>query len=269
MSDLSLPITSASEPEPLSHFSMTLFMRLPAELQLEILSHCPQNDLVCLSLSSHTLRALTLPLLPAQPGLLSYDQTSPPESLECTCGEKAMTGVAQNARVHRRLHHSYQWPLQPKAVYIPRSCHDYSPCRKYPSGHAVCKVARCTHCECTTCPLYVRLRGWMGDRKFCHDCRKFTKRPRSGKNKGRCEFDRLHTQFDIDPESLTDADDSQGLHGRPPFRRMPNNRWTYKKGLAYGRRWWRLWGTWGRDGWDYPRGDRTADISRRRNARVV
>ncbi|KAL2286111.1 hypothetical protein FJTKL_07337 [Diaporthe vaccinii] len=248
MSDLGTAVTSAMESQPLSQFSFSLFMRLPAELQLEILSHCAQNDLVCLSLSSHALRALTLSLIPEHPWLLSYDQTLPQDALECTCGEKGMTGVAQNARAHRKRHHSYERRIDLSKPYSSRSylkCHDFSLCRKYPSDHAVCRIPRCIHCACTTCPLHVRLRGWMGERKFCHDCRKFTSRPRSGKYKGRC------------------------LHGRPPVRRMPNNRWTYRKGQSYGRRWWRLWGTWGQDSWGYPEGDRTADVSRRRNARVV
>lgn len=191
MSDPDHPTSLAVESQPLSQFSFSLFMRLPAELQLEILLHCPQNDLVCLSLSSQTLRALTLPLIPAKPWLLSYDQTLPPEALECTCGEKCMTGVGQNARGHRKGLHSYENRVDPNKPYSPRAylrCHDFSPCRKYPADHAVCPRPRCTHCACTTCPLHVRLRGWMGDRKFCHDCRKFTRRPRSGKNKGRCKF---------------------------------------------------------------------------------
>lgn len=191
MSDLAPPTTLALEPQPLSQFSFSLFMRLPAELQLEILSHCPQNDLVCLSLSSQALRDLTLPLIPKRPWLLSYDQTLPQEDLECTCGEKCMTGVAQNARAHRKGHHSYENRVDPNKPYNPRAylrCHDFSLCRKYPADHAVCRQPRCTHCLCTTCPLHVRLRGWMGDQKFCHDCRKFTRRARSGKYKGRCEY---------------------------------------------------------------------------------
>lgn len=245
-------------------------MRLPAELQLEILSHCAQNDLVCLSLSSHALRDLTLPLIPERLWLLSYDQTLPQEAFECTCGEKGMMGVAQNARAHRKQHHSYERRIDLSKPYTQRAylkCHNFSLCRKYPSDHAICRIPRCTHCACTTCPLHVRLRGWMGERKFCHDCRKFTRRPRSGKYKGRCEFHMLHISFDS--VVLTDANNSPGLHGRPPVRRMPNNRWTYRKGQSYGRRWWRLWGTWGQDSWGYPEGDRTADVSRRRNARVV
>lgn len=270
MSDLESPTTSALESQPLSQFSFSLFMRLPAELQLEILSHCQQNDLVCLSLSSHALRALTLPLIPERLWLLSYDQTLPPEAIECTCGEKKMTGVAQDAPAHRKGHHSYENRVDLSKPYSSRRilrCNDFSFCRKYPPGHAVCRVARCTHCACTTCPLHVRLRGWMGERKFCHECRLFTRRPPSGKYKGRCEFHILYTHFYS--EILTDSNNSSGLHGRPPVRRMPNNRWTYRKGQSYGRSWWRMWGTWGQDRWGYPEGDRTADVSRRRNARVV
>lgn len=268
MSDLGTAIISVSESQPLSQFSFSFFRRLPAELQLEILSHCPQNDIICLSLSSHALRNLTLPMIPERPWLLSYDQTLPQEGLECKCGEKGMTGVAQNARAHRKGNHSYENRVDLNKPFSSRTylkCHDFSLCRKYPPDHAVCRIPRCTHCACTTCPLHVRLRGWMDDRKFCHDCRKFTRRPRSGKYKGRCEL--LHTYFD--PEFLDDANTLPGLHGRPPVRRMPNNRWTYRKGQSYGRRWWRLWGTWGKDNWGYPDGDKTRDMSGRRNARVV
>ena len=270
MSNLEAPVISASTSQPLSQFSFSLFMRLPAELQLEVLSHCGNNDLVCLSISTHTLRALALPLIPKRLSLLSYDQTLPQEALECTCGEKCMSGVAQNARAHRVRHHSYENRVDPAKPYSPRAylrCHDFSPCRLYPPGHAVCPRPRCAHCACTTCPLHVRLRGWMGDRKFCHECRKFTRRPRSGKYKGRCEFHLLNTHFSL--EILSDAGISPGLHGRAPIRRMPNNRWTYKKGQSYGNRWWRGWGTWGLDSWGYPDGDKTADVSRRRNTRVV
>ncbi|KAI7777163.1 F-box domain-containing protein [Diaporthe eres] len=139
MSDLGTAVTSAMESQPLSQFSFSLFMRLPAELQLEILSHCAQNDLVCLSLSSHALRALTLSLIPEHPWLLSYDQTLPQDALECTCGEKGMTGVAQNARAHRKRHHSYERRIDLSKPYSSRSylkCHDFSLCRKYPSDHA-------------------------------------------------------------------------------------------------------------------------------------
>lgn len=263
------PLSPPPSP-PLSQFSFSLFVRFPAELQLEILGHCPQNDLVCLSLSSHAFRALTLPLIPEQPYLLYYDQNLPKESLECSCGEKNMTGVAQNARAHRKGHHSWEDRVNLKSRYSRRvrlGCHDFSPCRKYPADHAVCKKPRCRHCSCTTCPLHVRLQGWMGDRKFCHDCRMFTKRPRSGKNKGRCESPLLYTHSHSG--LLTNADNLPGLHGRPPIRRRPDNRWTYKKGSSYGRGWWKMWGTWGIDRGGNSKGDSTADASSTRNARVV
>ena len=35
------------------------------------------------------------------------------------------------------------------------------------------------------------------------------------------------------------------------------------------KRWWRAWGTSTVESWGYPKGDMTADISRRRNTRVV
>ena len=55
-----------------------------------------------------------------------------------------------------------------------------------------------------------------------------------------------------------------GMHGRPKVRKAPNNQWTYRKGMSYGRRWWRKWGTCNIDNEAY-----TPDASRRPNARVV
>ncbi|EXF78028.1 F-box domain-containing protein [Colletotrichum fioriniae PJ7] len=191
MSGKSAPVNSS---QPLTQFSFAIFTKLPPELQLEILSHCQQNDLICISLASHSLRAMMLPLIPAKPSLLSYDQVHPPEALKCECGDTSAIGVVQDKYWHRRKRHVYKS---------------------------------------------------MGDLRYCAECQKFTKRPQTKKYKGRC------------------------LHGRPRVRRNPDNHWTAKKGVSYGYRWWRRWGTCGVDAWGYPDGDKTADISRRRNARVV
>lgn len=194
--------TSASIPEtstqPLTQFSFSLFVKLPAELQLEILSHCNTNDLVCLSLSSHALRNLTLPFIPSRPPLWSFDQNLPTEAIECSCGDKTMIGVSQCAVSHRKRRHMYMYEKKDRfgndvRVYqrnyppFGHPCQNHSPCRAYPADHLLCRQPRCTHCSCTTCPLHVRLRGWMGDRKFCPRCRKFTSRPQTKKYKGRCE----------------------------------------------------------------------------------
>lgn len=184
MSDLKPSLTAL--PQPLFRFSFSLFAKLPAELQLEILSHCQQNDLVCLSLSSHSLRSLTLPLIPAKPWLSSYDQTHHPDAIQCTCGNDSMTGVRQDNSSHRRKRHSYEYSN--KAIPRgPPGCTDWSPCRPYPADHAVCRQRWCRHCTCTTCPLYARLRGWMGDQKYCSKCARFTRRPRTKKYNGRCK----------------------------------------------------------------------------------
>lgn len=185
MSGLNTSLAVSSQ--ALSQFSFSLFIRLPAELQLEILSHCQQNDLICLSLSSHFLRALTLPLIPAKPRLLSYDQIHPADAIQCKCGDDSMTGVGQNNYSHRRKRHIYEYSNKTTS-HGPSGCTDWSPCRPYPDDHAVCRRRGCRHCTCTTCPLYTRMRDWMGDRKYCASCRKFTRRPQSKKYKGRCEY---------------------------------------------------------------------------------
>ncbi|KAK1633653.1 hypothetical protein BDP81DRAFT_434215 [Colletotrichum phormii] len=230
---------SVTSSEPLAQFSLALFTKLPPELRLEILSHCQQNDLICMSLASCSLRAMMLPMIPAKPSLLSYDQVHPPEVLKCECGDTSAVGVVQEIYWHRKKRHVYKY-AEP-----PRRCSNWAPCRPYAADHAICRRQWCRHCSCTTCPLYARLRESMGDRRYCAECQKFTKRPRTKKYKGRC------------------------LHGRPRVRRTPNNHWTAKKGVSYGCRWWRRWGTCGVDAWGYPEGDKTADVSRRRNARVV
>lgn len=272
----SMPETSS---QALSQFSFSLFVKLPAELQLEILSHCQTNDLICLSLSSHSLRDLTLPLIPSRPSLLSFDQTFSTGAIECSCGDKTMMGVSQCAISHRKRRHVYTYEKKDRfgdnvRLYhqncppFRHECQNHSPCRTYPADHPICHRPRCTHCSCTTCPLHVRLRGWMGDRKFCPRCRKFTMRPQTKKYKGRCEC-LSYKLADYGTGLFIDAEDFLGLHGHPPSRRVPNNRWTFKKGQSYGYRWWRGWGTRTVESWGYPEGDLSADVSRRRNVRVV
>jgi hypothetical protein len=279
MADPTPASLSGASSHALSQFSFSLFVKLPAELQLEILSHCHTNDLVCLSLSSHPLRDLTLPLIPSRPSLLSFDQAFPTGAIECSCGDKTMVGVAQCTNSHRKRRHMYTYeqkdrPGDTVLMYPPtcppfqHKCQNHSPCRTYTADHPVCHRPRCAHCSCTTCPLHVRLRGWMGDRKFCPRCRKFTVRPKTKKYKGRCEC-LSYKPADYSTGIFIDAGDLLGLHGHPPSRRVPNNRWTTKKGQSYGYRWWRAWGTSTVESWGYPEGDMTADISRRRNTRVV
>lgn len=194
MADPAPTSTSETPSQALSQFSFSLFVKLPVELQLEILSHCRTNDLICLSLSSHSLRDLTLPLIPCRPSLLSFDQAFPTGAIECSCGDKSMLGVSQDAMSHRRRRHLYMYDKKDGLGVNIRQwrrncpspgheCQYHSACRKYPADHPICHQRRCAHCYCTTCPLQVRLRGWMGDRKFCPRCRNFTLRS----HRGRCD----------------------------------------------------------------------------------
>lgn len=198
MADPAPTSTSETSSQALSQFSFSLFVKLPTELQLEILSHCRTNDLICLSLSSHSLRDLTLPLVPCRPSLLSFDQAFPTGAIECSCGDKTMISVSQDAKSHRERRHVYMYERKDRfgqnvrryhRNYPPHrhECQNRSSCRIYSADHPICHQRRCTHCSCTTCPLHVRLRGWMGDRKFCPQCRKFTVRSQTKKYKGRCE----------------------------------------------------------------------------------
>ncbi|TEA19717.1 hypothetical protein C8034_v008853 [Colletotrichum sidae] len=93
--------------QPTPRFSPKLFARLPPELRLEIFEECGQNDLVCLSLTCHTFRSLTLPFIKHKISLTSYDQARPPKSIKCACGNAEITGVVQDKYMHRRKLHSY------------------------------------------------------------------------------------------------------------------------------------------------------------------
>jgi hypothetical protein len=175
-----------------------LFTLSPTEIQLEILSHCSVADLVCVSLASHSLRALVLPHIPAKPSLLMVEQLG---SSPCwDCEEKASKeeplvqhesparpcpctnhkGVRYDPRMHRRKIHSF--------MDAPRYGYWNYASRRYSSNHATCQVPRCKkHCACISCPLFTRLRGWMGDDlRYCSQCEKFTRRLK--KYKGRCEY---------------------------------------------------------------------------------
>lgn len=193
--------TSQPTSQELPQFSFSLFVKLPAELQLDILSHCRTNDLVCLSLSSHYFRDLTQPFIPRRPKLLSYDQTLSVEQIQCACGDKLPSHmrIAQHALSHRKRRHMYVYEVRCRGVgdvlaswdlrYPPfrQPLQNHSACHAYPADHLLCRKRGCAHCSCTTCPLHVRLRSWMGDRKYCHQCRKFTVRMQTKKYKGRCE----------------------------------------------------------------------------------
>ncbi|KAK1993930.1 F-box domain-containing protein [Colletotrichum falcatum] len=138
---------------PPSRFSASLFAKLPAELKLEILSHCRRNDLVCISLSSHYLRDLVLPLIPEKPRLELHDQNLAPEDVSCGGGGGGGS----------------------------------SSCREHPPDHPVCRRRGCAHCMCVSCPLHARLGGWMGEGlRYCSKCRKFTRREWTKKYNGRC-----------------------------------------------------------------------------------
>ncbi|KAJ1329930.1 F-box-like domain-containing protein [Microdochium nivale] len=234
----------------LSNFSASLFARLPAELILHILSFCPRNDLICLSLASHYFRHLTLPMVPTRPPLQLYDQNLPSDKIACACGNSAPIGVEMNVYAQRKRRHEYVYESGHRYKGGSSDCHYWgSKCREYFADH-VCKQRGCRHCVCISCPLYVRLRSWFGDDlRYCTKCRQFTRREWTKKYKGRC------------------------LHGRPKARKVPNNHWTTIKGHSYGYRWWRRWGTLGVDSWgfddDKHKKDDPSTTAKRRNARVV
>lgn len=208
---------------PLQTFS--LFGDFPVEIQLEIFTHLGTNDLICLSLTSHAFHDYLTPRLPSKPSLLSVDQTRFVNGCAHGSGsdcypDTAPATLRYDPSLHRRIEHAFEsgqygWCWK---------------CRVYPSFHPKCQVYGCKkHCTCISCPLYIRLRKWfpVGDgRRFCPDCRKFTKRT---KKNPRC------------------------LHGRPKKRKVPNNHWTARKGHgSWGYRWWRRWGTSSMDPYEPP-----------------
>ncbi|KAJ9417811.1 hypothetical protein QL093DRAFT_2420620 [Fusarium oxysporum] len=226
----------SASPEP-----FTLFHKFPPELKLEILNFCSRNDLVCLSLTGPDMRNLVTPLIPSKPNLTWVDQLGPTPDVPSECRDPYHNNIprrpgcdgAREQQViyfptgHRFRRHEY------------RGCKVCYRCRMYPTDHPVCNVSYCKkHCACISCPLFMRLRGWMGDRKYCAECNQFTTRTK--RNNGRC------------------------THGRRKVRKTPNNHWSRSKGLSYGNRWWRKWGTHGIDHEAYQPKD-----TGRRNARVV
>lgn len=239
---------SASEP-------FTLFHKFPPELKLDILSFCTRNDLVCLSLTGPDMRNLVAPLIPSKPNLTWADQLGPTPDVPSECRDPYHNNIPRRP--------DCDGPREREVVYSPISHrfrrHEYSGkicyrCRNYPSAHPVCNVSYCKkHCACISCPLFMRLRGWMGDRKYCAECNQFTTRIK--RNNGRCTY--LFS-------SLTISNYSTGTHGRKKVRKTPNNHWSRSKGLSYGNRWWRKWGTHGIDHEAYQPKD-----TGRRNARVV
>ncbi|KAL5598171.1 hypothetical protein FOVSG1_002176 [Fusarium oxysporum f. sp. vasinfectum] len=226
----------SASPEP-----FTLFHKFPPELKLEILNFCSRNDLVCLSLTGPDMRNLVTPLIPSKPNLTWVDQLGPTPDVPSECRDPYHNNIPRRS--------DCDGAREQEVIYFPtghrfrrheyRGCKVCYRCRMYPIDHPVCNVSYCKkHCACISCPLFMRLRGWMGDRKYCAECNQFTTRTK--RNNRRC------------------------THGRQKVRKTPNNHWSRSKGLSYGNRWWRKWGTHGIDHEAYQPKD-----TRRRNARVV
>ncbi|CCT70886.1 uncharacterized protein FFUJ_09090 [Fusarium fujikuroi IMI 58289] len=241
-------MSASSEP-------FTLFHKFPPELKLDILSFCTRNDLVCLSLTGPDMRNLVAPLIPSKPNLTWVDQLGPTPDIPSECHDphrnntlrrQDCVGARDQQVVYSPISHRFR-----RHEYRGKICYR---CRNYPSAHPVCNVSYCKkHCACISCPLFMRLRGWMGDRKYCAECNQFTTRTK--RNNGRCTYFFL---------SLTISNYRTGTHGRKKVRKTPNNHWSRSKGLSYGNRWWRKWGTHGIDHEAYQPKD-----TGRRNARVV
>lgn len=184
---------------PTTEEPFTIFHKFPPEVQLEILRQCSEGDLVCLSLTCRDMHYLAKPLLSEKPDLSKVDQLgSTPDmpqdcmdsDYQCRNGTKGCKGVrgkivAYDPDTHRNRRHYY------KKRYA--ACYE---CRAYPPEHPVCQVAGCKkHCACISCPLFVRLRDWMGSRKYCRTCNKFTTRRKS--NNRRCKLTSDSLRADI------------------------------------------------------------------------
>ncbi|CAG2007649.1 unnamed protein product [Fusarium graminearum] len=222
----------------------TLFPRFPPEVQLTILSLCNRNDLVCLSLTSHYFQALVTPLITSKPKLEWVDQLRSTADVPHGCPVDDSSrfycsnceGVRGSNVYHNSCMRGYKRRSNKRRSTPARICFK---CGTYSQDHPICNVPFCKkHCQCISCPLFIRLRGFMGERRYCSKCRVFTTRYK--KHKGRC------------------------THGVTKVRKAPNNHWTHTKGRSYGRRWWRKWGTCKVDSDAY-----TPDANRRFNARVV
>lgn len=167
----------------------TLFPKFPPEIQLEILKQCTRNDLVCLSVTCHDFRTFTTPLITDKPKLEWVDQLGSMDDVPHAClvdesdrdyrpGCKGPydKDLLCNPFMHRHKRHTFRGrrPICRK-------------CEFYPENHPSCSVPFCKkHCLCISCPLFIRLRGWMGKRRYCGECRKFTNRLK--KNNGRCKY---------------------------------------------------------------------------------
>ncbi|KAE9578912.1 hypothetical protein CGMCC3_g4965 [Colletotrichum fructicola] len=84
--------------------SFCLLTQGPPEILHEILSYCQQNDLVCLSLTSHLFRGLTRSLIPAKPSLVSCDVSLTEQPRLAACGQP-IGDVAYHPYMHRRRRH--------------------------------------------------------------------------------------------------------------------------------------------------------------------
>ncbi|KAL8369749.1 hypothetical protein RB595_000200 [Gaeumannomyces hyphopodioides] len=166
-------------PTPLvpDQLSWTLFARLPAELQLEILERCHQNDLVCLSLASRFFRFITLPLLPAKPSLLEYKWD------RMICDTSGLLSMRSRAELSERLAALGPAARQLRGTPLPDNREVHSDTVR----NSVNEEAWCVQCLSTGYPLYAQLQDWMGSRKFCTTCRKFTKRPWAKRFGRRCQ----------------------------------------------------------------------------------
>ncbi|KAL8359070.1 hypothetical protein RB601_008086 [Gaeumannomyces tritici] len=170
-------LTMGRTPLVLDQFSWTLFARLPAELQLEILERCHSHDLVCLSLVSRFFRWITLPLLPAKPKLL-----------DCRWKHKTCNWIGLHITGRGTARYQQFVVRGPTA---PQRRNTLSPDNREVHPRMVCNPADgdawCVNCLSTGYPLFARLQGWMGSRKFCITCRKFTKRPWAKRFGRRCQ----------------------------------------------------------------------------------
>lgn len=175
------------DPPVIPVMDFKLFRQFPPEIQLEVLKQCARNDLVCLSLTSHELRLLSTPLITSKPKLEWVDQLGSTADVPHGCpldkSEMNYRSTCEGVR-GKELHYNSWQHRRKRHTVSGRLCY---PCNYYPDNHPTCDVPYCKkHCLCISCPLFTRLRGWMGERRYCSDCRKFTIRHK--RNKGRCKL---------------------------------------------------------------------------------
>lgn len=168
----------------------TLFPRFPPEVQLTILSLCNRNDLVCLSLTSHYFQALVTPLITSKPKLEWVDQLRSTADVPhgCPVDDSSRFYCSNCAGVRgRNIYYNSRMHGCRRRSTPARICFK---CGTYPQDHPICNVPFCKkHCQCISCPLFIRLRGFMGERRYCSKCRVFTTRYK--KHKGRCMYTAL------------------------------------------------------------------------------